>query len=179
MIGLIQPGAEAAAAATGNGRVGVIATRATVDSGAYERAIHAISPGIKVFSLPAPKLVPLIESARLDGPETEDALLEYLVPLKAQEIDTLVMGCTHYPFLAPAIARIMGPGVTLVDPARATVNAARRELAGLGHQFDRPVPTPPRHRYYVSADASRFIRSARLFLDPAVPLAVQETVPGE
>lgn len=179
MVGLIEPGAEAAAAATGNGRVGVIATRATVASGAYERAISAIAPDIKVVSRPAPKLVPLIESARLNEPETEEALREYLLPLKAQGIDTLVMGCTHYPFLAPAIARIMGPGVTLIDPARATVSIARRALLGMGYRPDISTTAPLGHRYYVSADASGFARSARLFLNSAAPVTAHEVLLDE
>lgn len=174
MVGLIGPGARAAADATGNGRVGVIATGATVASGAYERAIRARDPQVRVFSRPAPRLVPLIEAGRTEGVETEAALREYLAPLQAEGVDTLVMGCTHYPFLAPVIARIMGPGVALVDPARATVHTARRRLAQLGYRPDPQPAVPPRHRYFVSADAPGFARAARRFLNPGAPLAVHQ-----
>jgi glutamate racemase len=114
---VVTPGAEAALRATRNGRIGVIGTRATIASGAYERAIHALEPRAKVFSDPCPLLVPLIEEGMFDDPITDQVISRYLDPLVAEDIDTLVLGCTHYPLAREAIARVAGEGIQLVDSA--------------------------------------------------------------
>ena len=115
--GVITPGAQAAVRATRNGRIGVIGTKATIASGAYEQAIHAINPDMQVFSDPCPLLVPLIEEGMFDDPITDQVIARYLEPLLKESIDTLVLGCTHYPLAREAIGRVAGPGVTLVDSA--------------------------------------------------------------
>jgi glutamate racemase len=115
--GVVNPGAQAAIEATKNGRIGVIGTRATIASGAYERAIHAIDPKVKVFREACPLIVPLMEEGLFDDPITDQVIQRYLAPLLAQNIDTLVLGCTHYPLAREAIARAAGPGITLVDSA--------------------------------------------------------------
>jgi len=115
--GVIAPGAEAAARTTKNGRIGVIGTRATIASGAYEHAIHALNPALKVFSDPCPLLVPLIEEGLFDDPITDQVIARYLSPILAENIDTLVLGCTHYPLAREAIGRAAGEKVTLVDSA--------------------------------------------------------------
>lgn len=115
--GVVSPGAEAAIRATRNGRIGVIGTRATVASGAYERAIHALDPKVKVFSEACPLLVPFIEEGLFDDPLTDQVIARYLGPLLAEEVDTLVLGCTHYPLAREAIGRVAGGKVTLVDSA--------------------------------------------------------------
>ena len=115
--GVVSPGAEAAIRTTQNGRIGVIGTRATIASGAYERAIHAIDPKTKVFSDPCPLLVPLIEEGMFDDPITDQVIARYLAPLLAEGIDTLVLGCTHYPLAREAIGRVAGDKVKLVDSA--------------------------------------------------------------
>ncbi len=106
--GVVTPGAEASLRATRNGRIGVIGTRATIASGAYERAIHALDPRAKVFSEACPLLVPLIEEGMFDDPITDQIINRYLAPLFAEDIDTLVLGCTHYPLAQEAIARVGG-----------------------------------------------------------------------
>lgn len=116
--GVIDPGAAAAVRATRNGRIGVIGTRATIASHAYEQAIHALRPEAQVFAEPTPVLVPLIEEAWFDDAITDQVLHRYLDPLLAEGVDTLVLGCTHYPLLREAIARVAGEGVTLVDSAQ-------------------------------------------------------------
>jgi len=128
--GVIQPGAEAAVRGTRGGRIGVIGTRATMASGAYERAIHALAPDAKVFSNPCPLLVPLIEEGLYDDPITDAVIERYLRPLLDEGIDTLVLGCTHYPLLRGAIARIAGEGVRLVDSAQNCALAVQALLAG-------------------------------------------------
>jgi len=129
VIGVIDPGAKAAAAATRNGHVGVIGTRATVYSRAYERAIHAIDPEIRVSSQPCPMLVPLIEEGWLDDTITDQVIRRYLEKLVRAEIDTLVLGCTHYPLLKDAIQRFVGPEITLVDSAHNCAAAVKKLLA--------------------------------------------------
>jgi glutamate racemase len=116
--GVIDPGAAAAVRSTRNGRIGVIGTRATIGSRAYEQAIHELSPDAKVFAEPCPLLVPLIEEGLFDDPITDQVLHRYLDPLLGEGIDTLVLGCTHYPLLREAFARVAGDGVTLVDSAQ-------------------------------------------------------------
>jgi glutamate racemase len=126
--GVIDPGASAAVKATRNGRIGVIGTRATMSSHAYEQAIHALAPEMQVFAEPCPLLVPLIEEAWFDEPITDQVLHRYLAPLLAEGIDTLVLGCTHYPLLREAIGRVAGEGVTLVDSAQNCALAVREIL---------------------------------------------------
>jgi len=172
MMGLIEPGARAAARATRNGRIGVLATEATIRSGAYARAIQELLPGAQVLDMPAPKLVPLVEAGELASVRTETALHEYLDPLKRGGIDTLVLGCTHYPFLRGLICKILGPEITLVDPAAATVAAAYEEMKALG-LLAFPVVSAPNHRFYVSGEAASFARVAGLCLQRE-PLRVNE-----
>jgi glutamate racemase len=134
--GVVTPGAEAALRATRNGRIGVVGTRATIASGAYEHAIHALDPRAKVFSDPCPLLVPLIEEGMFDDPITDQIINRYLAPLLAEEIDTLVLGCTHYPLAQEAIARVAGEAISLVDSAE---NCALAVKVLLGSQ----VPAAP------------------------------------
>lgn len=132
VVGVIAPGVEAALAATRTGHVAVIGTKATIGSGAYESALLAARPGMRVTSLACPLLVPLIEEGLLDDPVTDAVLTRYLGPLKDSDADTLVLGCTHYPLLAPAIARAAGPGLRLVDSAANCAQAVARLLEGEG-----------------------------------------------
>ena len=118
VIGVILPGAKAAVAATRNRHIGVIGTRATIKSGAYERAVRSLDPKIDVSARNCPLLVPLIEEGWLDDELTDRVITRYLEPLVHKGIDTLVLGCTHYPLLATAIERALGPTVKLVDSAR-------------------------------------------------------------
>jgi glutamate racemase len=117
IIGVIESGARAAVAQTQNRRVGIIGTRATVASRAYERTIQSIDPGVTVLSQPCPLLVPLIEEGMFDHSVTIEMLHHYLDPLIAERIDTLVLGCTHYPLLKKTIAGVIGDEIVLVDSA--------------------------------------------------------------
>ncbi|MBE2178851.1 MAG: glutamate racemase [Chthoniobacterales bacterium] len=120
--GVIAPGVEAALAATRTGHVVVMGTKATIGSRAYDEALRAARPDIRVTGIACPLLVPLIEEGMLEDEVTDAVLRRYLAGLRASDADTLVLGCTHYPLLAPAIARAAGPGITLVDSA---ANCAR------------------------------------------------------
>lgn len=125
VVGVIQPGARAAVAATRTGNIGVIGTKATVYSRAYERAIHEIDPSMRVISQPCPLLVPLIEEGWLDDPITDQVIRRYLEKLIREDIDTLVLGCTHYPLLGAAIAKFAGSQIKLVDSAHNCALAVR------------------------------------------------------
>jgi len=129
IIGVIEPGARAAVAATRNGHVGVIGTRATIYSRAYETAIHAIDPEIRVTSQPCPMLVPLIEEGWLDDTITDQVIRRYIEKLVEAEVDTLVLGCTHYPLLKEALQRFVGTEITLVDSARNCAAAVKKLLS--------------------------------------------------
>jgi len=125
--GVIEPGAERAAAASA-GRVGVIATEATVRSDAYPRALRRLRPDLEIASRACPLFVPLVEEGWYDDPVTEQVAGRYLAPLLAAGIDTLVLGCTHYPLLAPVLAKVAGPAVELVDSAEAVAEEVASAL---------------------------------------------------
>jgi glutamate racemase len=128
VIGVIEPGARAALQATSNQHVGVIGTRATIRSGAYEKALRATDNNVRVSSRACPLLVPLIEEGLLDDDVTDRVIVRYLEPLLADGIDTLVLGCTHYPLLSTAIARALGGDITLVDSAANCATAVHETL---------------------------------------------------
>ena len=139
VTGVILPGARAAVATTINGHVGVIGTRGTIRSGAYERAIHALAPDVRVTSRACPMLVPAIEEGWLDDGITNSIIARYLDGLVTSGIDTLVLGCTHYPLVKSALARYLGPGIRLVDSAENCAIAVRKLLAQ--HAIAAPAST--------------------------------------
>lgn len=126
--GVIVPGAKSAVSKTRSGKIGVIGTRATIRSGAYEQAIRQLQPDAEVFSEACPLLVPLIEEGLLEDAITDAVLARYLEPLLGKGIDTLVLGCTHYPLLRSAIARVAGSEIGLVDSAENCALAVRELL---------------------------------------------------
>src|SRR5438874_2977872 len=132
LVGVIEPGARAAVQATRTGTIGVIGTAGTIASGAYERAITAIRPDARVHARACPLFVPLVEEGWFDHPATELIAREYLEPLRRAGVESLVLGCTHYPLLKPLLARVMGPDVTLVDSAEETAKVVARELEARG-----------------------------------------------
>jgi glutamate racemase len=159
MIGLVEPGAREAVKSTRNGRIGIIATEATVESGAYQRAIKSLAPELKIFAQPASRLVPLVEAGLSGSEEVRQVVFEYVRPLKEAEIDTLILGCTHYPFLSAHFRASLGPEVSLVDPAAATVLGARREMdrQGILNTSGRPAQCG----YYVSGNPAGFLKTAQ------------------
>ncbi|MCA1658900.1 MAG: glutamate racemase, partial [Verrucomicrobiaceae bacterium] len=128
VTGVIVPGAQAAVAATRSGHIGVIGTRATIHSGAYERALRFLDPKVQVTARACPLLVPLIEEGWLESAITDQIIMQYVGPLVDKGIDTLVLGCTHYPLLRHAMARLLGNAITLVDSAQNCANAVRELL---------------------------------------------------
>jgi glutamate racemase len=161
VVGVIEPGARAAVAASKSGIIGVIGTAGTIASGAYERAIKALRPDARVHAQACPLFVPLVEEGWFDHPAAELIAREYLGPLKRSGVDVLVLGCTHYPLLKPLLARVMGPGVALVDSAEETARVVAEELQRLdllavGGAHD--------HRFVVSDDEPHFRRVGARFL---------------
>jgi glutamate racemase len=162
LLGVIQPGARQAVAATRSRRIGVIATEATVESGAYTRAIHALLPDAEVIARACPLLVALAEEDRwVDHEATRLVVREYLAPLRETAVDTLVLGCTHYPILKPIIAETMGLGVVLIDSGEAV--AAEVE-ALLAEQSRARSGQRGGLRFFVTDSAARFRRVAERFL---------------
>ncbi|MEA3145666.1 MAG: glutamate racemase, partial [Verrucomicrobiota bacterium] len=128
VVGVIAPGARAAVKETRIGHVGVIGTKSTISSEAYERAIKALNPAVRVTSQACPLLVPLVEEAWLMDKVTREVLHRYLDPVIRAGIDTLVLGCTHYPLLAPLIQEVAGSAVKLVDSAKNCAVAVKQTL---------------------------------------------------
>ena len=129
MIGVLEPGAEAAAKTTRSGKIGIIGTRATIASDAYGKAIRALDPSMTVIATACPLLVPLIEEGLLEDEITDTVLRRYLDPMLARGIDTLVLGCTHYPLLKKSIQRLCGEQVILVDSAENCSLAVKRLIS--------------------------------------------------
>lgn len=174
--GVIAPGAARAAATTRNGRVGVIATESTVHSDAYGSALRGLVPDLEIWSQACPLLVPLVEEGWLEDPVTEEVARRYLEPLLAHGIDTLVLGCTHYPLIAPLLSRIAGERVVLVDSAAAVSDQVAAELAHCGMLAIASDPSDPSDPsgggdHYCVTDASqRFARIAGEFLGRRIEL---------
>lgn len=131
IIGVVKPGARAAVRVSKNSRIGVLATEATAKSSAYRREILSIQRNARVWEIPCPALVPAVESGRTEGSEIRDIISSYLqIPLENQA-DTIILGCTHYPYLRPVIEEVTGVEVTIVDPALETVTELNKALKGL------------------------------------------------
>jgi len=164
VLDVIEAGARVAARTTRSKQVGVIGTLATVASGAYQRAIHAHEASVTVRSQACPLFVPLVEEGWLEHPVTRLTAQEYLAPLLAERIDTLVLGCTHYPLLKPLLGEVVGPAVTLVDSAETVAEETEALLAArdLAHHGE------ARHEFFVTDVPQRFQRIGELFLGRAL-----------
>ena len=159
VTGVIRPGAEAAVAATRNGHIGVIGTRATIKSGAYERAIEVLDPAFRVTARACPLFVPLIEEGWIEGGITDQIVRQYLEPLVEQGIDTLVLGCTHYPLLRAAIGRFLGDAVTLVDSAQNCATAVAQLLEA--EELDAPSQAEGKLAVALTDPPDAFLEVAR------------------
>ncbi|MDB4876045.1 MAG: Glutamate racemase [Gemmatimonadetes bacterium] len=162
IIGVVEPGARAAVAASKRGHIGVIGTAGTIKSGAYERAIRALEPDIMITVRACPLLVPLVEEGWTEHEATRLVAKEYLQPMIDAEIDTLVLGCTHYPLLKALIADVLGPDVRLIDSAEETAAETARTLAtaNLAAESD----ADPTYRFIASDDPLQFLQLGQRFL---------------
>ena len=186
VIGVVEPGARAAVKSTLNRKIGVIATVGTVESGAYANAVRSLDAGATVFSVATPKFVEIVEQGLHMGPgsledivaDSSDVFVrptfydiarDYLDPLKRTGIDTLVLGCTHFPLLAPAIKQVMGRNVRIISSAEETARdvagtmKARRTLA--------PTANVARHRFMTTGDPEEFARLGSRVLGSPIPVA--------
>lgn len=166
VIGVIAPGARVAADVSVNGRIGVIATSATVSSGAYERALKAERPDAEVISKACPLFVPLVEEGWIHDDITRKVIVRYLDELMILGIDTLILGCTHYPLLRSEIQKIVGEDITLVNPAYETAMDLRDMLMGSGLLSNEPKDPedPSPYRFFVSDEPQRFAEFANSIL---------------
>lgn len=155
VIGVISPGARAAIKATRNQRIGVIGTQATIKSGAYEQAIHRKAQQMTVFSQACPKFVSVVESNEFRSPVAKKVVAEGLQPFSKTKIDTLVMGCTHYPILRPLLQQWLGPDVTLIDSGAETVSQISMLLDYFEIANDQPQ-TPPTRDFYTTGSPAMF-----------------------
>jgi len=162
VIGVIEPGARSAVKASVNRRIGIIGTEGTIKSGSYEKEIEKTGQKIRIFAQPCPLFVPLVEEGWVERKATLLVAKEYLEPLKKERIDTLILGCTHYPLLKNIITSVMGKEVKLIDSARETAKETKRLLVKKG--LVKPEGKKSAQKYFVSDDANKFVRFGRQFL---------------
>ena len=174
VFGVVEPAVRAAAQLTKNGKVGLIGTKASIRSGAYERALDALRPGMAITAQACPLLVHLVENGRFRPGDivAETVVSEYLAPVKAAGVDTLILGCTHYPLLREVIGAYMGPDVTLVDAGEQCARWVKQQLEWNGLRNERPGAG--RHRYYVSDSTEGFSSLASIFLGEDVAGEVEQ-----
>jgi glutamate racemase len=176
VVGVIAPGARAAVEASARGRIGVIGTEATIASGAYEREIRALAPRSEIFARACPLFVPLAEEGWLDNDVARRTVALYLSSLKKSGIDAMILGCTHYPLLRPAIADFVGPAVKIVDSAAETAAEVRRLL-----REQRLLRTRGRGAasFFVTDAVQRFLQVGERFYGASVASAVRVVLRGE
>jgi len=172
VIGVLDPGARAAIAATTTRKVGVIGTEATISSGAYEKALKRLAPDVEVHSLACPLFVPLAEEGWTDNDVAALTAEKYLGPLRGMGIDTLVLGCTHYPLLKTVISKAVGSGITLIDSATETAKEVVTVLARLNWQRKGEGI----RKYYVTDTPARFEKIGKRFLGDLLLRAEQVRV---
>ncbi len=181
MIGVIEPGAKAAIEKTTTGRIGVIGTHATIGSNAYARIIHSIDPKAKVFSLACPLFVPLAEEGYIDKEATYLIARDYLQTMQDVDIDTLVLGCTHYPLLKHVISDVMGDSVSLIDSGEETAREALRRLgkSELLNPKMTQYPAPEgEHKFFVSDVPEKFSAVANRFLGRTIDRITRVDISG-
>lgn len=165
----MEPAVKPASARTTTGRVGVMATPGTLEAERFNSLVERFATGVEVHTVVCPGLVQMVEAGQGEEAGVDGYLHELLDPLVAEGIDHLVLGCTHYPFLAPAIRRVLGDRVTLVDPAPAVARQVRRLLAD--HDLLAPPSALPRHRFYTTGNAEVFSGQIMRLVGVAEPAA--------
>lgn len=176
VVEVIHPAVRAAVEATQTGRVGVIGTSATIASGAYDDAFVA-APHVTLLKRACPAFVDFVERGHVDDPAVVDLAHEYLDDLAAAGLDTLILGCTHYPLLAPVIGRVLGSGVSLVSSAFETAKDLERVLAE--NDLPRsPRSGPPRHDFRATGDPEPFLSLGQRFLGPEMDAVTAAAVPA-
>ena len=172
VVGVITPEAHAAVQATRNRRIGLLATEGTVAAGRYAELVHALDAGVQLVPIACPRLVPLIESEDPFGAETTDAVREYAAPLKEAQVDTVILGCTHYPLIRPIFQRVFGRDVTLVFSAEETAREVAETLARKDYENDHRREGS--YRFLTTGDPDAFREMGARFLQ--LPVADVEHV---
>jgi glutamate racemase len=165
VVGVIDPAVRAAVARSPHGKIGVIGTLGTVGSGAYQRALQQIASGTLAVARACPLFVPLIEEGWIAHPVTRLVAEEYLAELRRGDLESLILGCTHYPLIAPLLGELMGPSVHLVDSGAEAAHA----VAALLRERGQLAEGSPTHRFYLSDEPRNFIRVAQAFLGRELP----------
>ena len=173
VFGVVEPGARAAVQATVNGKIGVLGTRGTITSGAYQKAIARIAPEMEVVATACPLFVPLVEEGWLVDPITQDVAIKYLEPHMEAGVDTLVLGCTHYPLLKEVISMVMGGEVNLIDSAEETAKDVKVFIEDAGLTDGAP---PGRELFEVTDSPSRFSEIGQIFLEHELEEIEQVTI---
>lgn len=161
VLGVIEPGAAAAAHQSASGNIGVIGTQGTIDSGSYQAALSRLKPQSTIHAIPCPLFVPLAEEGLADHPATRLLAEEYLAPFSGKQIDTLVLGCTHYPLLQPLIQDVVGPHVKIINSAQAVAASALSMLEDAELNSKEKLT---HHRFFSTDTATRFINVGNAFL---------------
>jgi glutamate racemase len=173
-VGVITPAVRAAVAATRTGRIGVIGTVGTIASGSYARAVAEVAPGVELVGQACPRFVSYVEAGRTTDPDVLRVAREYLAPLQQAGVDTLILGCTHYPLLTGVLGHVMGPEVVLVSSAEATARAVFSQL--VDEDLLAPGGRRPPNRYVATGDGSEFARLAARFLGPRIAAVELEAI---
>lgn len=177
MIGVVKPGAKAAAESTENGRIGVIATEATISSGIYDRYIQELNHDVTIWGKACPLFVPLVEEGLLKDPVTDEIAKRYLAELIDLDIDTLILGCTHYPLIRSTIGRVMGERVKLVNPAYETARELKELLEQKGLLGEEtPGLGSNQYQFFVSDTTDKFIRFANSIIKYGILSAKQVNI---
>lgn len=176
-VGVLQPGAQRACAASASGRIGVIGTDATIRSGAYASAIRDLKSDAEVISVACPLFVPLAEEGWTEGEVARLVAEKYLAAFAEKRIDTLVLGCTHYPLLKGVISQVLGPAIRLVDSAEAVADETARVLESSGLKAMRE--RGEEHHFYVTDSSRRFAEVGTRFLGTPLGRLEQVDITGE
>ena len=176
IIGVIEPSARGAVQVTRNRRVGIIGTKATIQSQAYEKAVHSFDAGIVVYPRTCSRFADFVEEGEIDSPEVRATAQDYLEPLISADVDTLVLGCTHYPLLIDLIEEVMGNSVRLISSAVETAKETKAILERKG-QLRRHV-SKPRHRFISSGDEEKFLDLGSRFLGREIEMVDRVMLPG-
>jgi len=167
VLGVIEPGARAAASVSRNGKIGVIGTASTIRSGAYHRFLKQQNSNLQIVSQPCPLFVPLVEEGWIEDDVTYQIARRYLMPLIANKVDTLILGCTHYPLLKNVLQQVMGEDVRLVDSAVETAHQASVLLSSL--HLNAAPDNLPTHRFFLSDLPYKFQEVGERFLERSMP----------
>lgn len=171
ILGVVEPACHEALQQTKNGKIGIIGTTGTIRSGSYESLLHSLKPNVETLAIPCPLFVPLVENGYIDCQVTRLVAQDYLTPLKEAGVDTLILGCTHYPLLRQVIGEIMGDQVTLIDAGATAAQAVSAYLSG---QESCHTESTPSIRYFVSDDTEQFVRIGERFLQHPIHGAIQK-----